>query len=79
MKPFVIFVLWAIVGWDVGAWAEALIGIPAGVSFLVCVAIGAALAFAARQRLTTRATSRASQVAAPISPFEAPSALDRAA
>jgi hypothetical protein len=78
MKPFVIFALWAIVGWDVGAWAEAFVGIPNAVGILVGVAIGAAFAVEARRR-TAAAAVRVPQAAAPTSSFENAPALDRAA
>ena len=77
MKPFIIFVLWAIVGWDAGAWAEAFAGIPSAVVILVGVAIGAAFAVEARRRMS--AAARVPQAVAPTSSFENAPALDRAA
>ena len=77
MKPFIIFALWAVVGWDVGAWAEAFVGIPSAVGILVGTAIGAAFAVEAKRRMS--AAARVPQAAAPPSPYEVASALDRAA
>lgn len=79
MKPFIVFALWAVVAWDVGAWAEAIIGIPSPVVVLAGVAVGALLAIEARRQIAARVASGTAQVAAPISPFEVPSALERAA
>lgn len=77
MKPFVVFALWAIVGWNVGAWAEAAAGIPTAVGTLVGVAIGAALAVEVRRRAA--ASERERRATVPGVPVEAPGALDRAA
>ena len=77
MKPLVILGLWAVVGWDVGAWVEALAGIPAVVGILGGVAIGAALAIEVRRRMTAGAVSVAQAADAPS--IEATPALDRAA
>jgi hypothetical protein len=79
MKPIIIFGLWAVLGLDAGAWAEAILGVPAGVTVLVCVAMGAALAVAARRQIAARAASGPTLAATQVSPFEAPPALDRAA
>jgi len=78
MKPFAIVALWAFLGWDAGAWAEAFTGIPAFVGILAGVAIGALLAVEVRRR-TLAAAVRAPQAAAPASAFEPSSGLDRAA
>ena len=78
MKPLVIFALWAFVGWDVGAWAETLSGIPSAVGLLAGVALGAALAIEARRQIAA-AAARLPQALAPRSSFEGASALDRAA
>jgi len=78
MKPYAIFALWAFLGWDVGAWAEAFAGIPAFVGILGGVAIGALLAVEVRRR-SAAAAVRAPQTAAPASAFESSSRLDRAA
>ena len=77
MKPFVVFALWAMVGWDVGAWAAAVAGIPTAVGTLVGVAIGAALAVEVRRRAA--ASEREPRAAVPAAPVEAPVVLDRAA
>lgn len=77
MKPIVIFALWALVGWDVGAWAEAFVGIPSVVGIVVGVAIGAALAVSVRQRMAV--AGRMPEVATTASSFEGATALDRAA
>ena len=86
MKPFIIFALWAIVGWDVGAWAEAITGVPSAVGILAGVAIGAAFAVEARRRIVAAAVNghvnaavRAPEVPVPASSFENAPALDRAA
>jgi len=79
MKPFIIFALWAILGWDVGAWTEAFTGIPSAVGILVGVAIGAAIAVEVRRRMSAAAAGRVPQAAAPTSAFEDAPALDRAA
>lgn len=55
MKPFVILALWAFLGWDVGAWAEAYTGLPAVVGVVAGVTFGAWLAVEARRRLIARA------------------------
>jgi hypothetical protein len=78
MKPLAIFALWAMLGWDVGAWAETFTGIPTAVGVLVGVVIGTALAVEARRRLAA-AAERVRQAAVPACPFEAPAPLDRAA
>ena len=78
MKPFVVFALWAMVGWSVGAWAEAAEGIPTAVGILVGVAIGAALAVEVRRKIAA-ASEREPRAAVPAAPVEAPVALDRAA
>ena len=78
MKPFVVFALWAIVGWNVGAWAEAAAGIPAAVGILIGVVIGAALAVEVRRRIAA-ASERERPAAVHAAPVEAPVALDRAA
>ena len=38
MKPIIIFALWAFVGWDVGAWAEAYVGIPSVIGAIAGIA-----------------------------------------
>ena len=78
MKPFVVFALWAFVGWDVGAWGEAVVGVPSAVGILVGVAIGAGLAFEVRRRIAA-GSARARRAAGPAALSEAPGALDRAA
>jgi len=78
MKPFIIFGLWAVLGLDAGAWAEAVTGIPAAVGIVICVAIGAVLAAAARRRITP-APASIPENAAHVSLFEGTSTLDRAA
>jgi hypothetical protein len=78
MKPFIIFGLWAVLGLDAGAWAEALTGIPAAVGIVICVGIGTALAVAARQRIAAT-PSTMPETAAHVSLFEGTSTLDRAA
>ena len=78
MKPFIIFSLWVALGLDVGAWAEAFAGIPAGVGIVICVGVGAVLAVEARRRIAG-AVARVPQAAAPTSSFEGAPALDRAA
>jgi len=77
MKPFVVFALWAMVGWNVGAWAEATAGIPTAVGILVGVAIGAALAVEVRRRIAA-GFKGVQRTAGSTAPFEAPAALDRA-
>jgi hypothetical protein len=78
MKPFAIFALWAYVGWDVGAWAEAFAGIPVFVGILGGVAIGVLLAMEVRRRIAAAAV-RAPESGVPASAFESSSGLDRAA
>jgi len=77
MKPFIIFALWAFVGWDVGAWAEAFVGIPSAVGILAGLAIGAAFAVRAQRQMA--AADRVPQAAELASSFEGSPALDRAA
>lgn len=77
MKPFAIVALWAFLGWDVGAWAEAFVGIPGFVGIMGGVAVGALLAMAVRRRSV--AAVHEPQTAAPTSALESASALDRAA
>ena len=77
MKPFIIFALWAFVGWDVGAWAEAYVGIPSVVGVIAGVALGAAFAVRAQQRLAV--TSGGVPQTAELASFDAAPALDRAA
>ncbi len=77
MKPFIIFALWALAGWYVGAWAEAFVGIPSVVGILAGVAIGAALAVQAQRRLAV--TAGGVPQAAELASFDAAPALDRAA
>ncbi len=76
MKPLIIFGLWAALGWNVGAWAEAFVGIPSAVGILVGVAIGAAFAVETRRRVA--AADRVPQAAALAPSFENVPALDRA-
>ena len=78
MKPFIIFGLWAVLGLDAGAWAEAVVGMPAVVGVIICVGIGAVLAVEARRQMAARA-ARGPQVAIVASPFDVASTLDRAA
>ena len=78
MRPFIIFALWAIVGWNVGGSAEAFVGIPSVVGILVGVAIGAAFAVDARRR-NAAAADRVPQTASLTSSFEVARGLDRAA
>jgi hypothetical protein len=78
MKPLVIFGLWAMLGWDVGAYAEAFAGIPTAVGIVTGVVIGAALAVEARRRIVVAAL-RGRQAAIAASPFETEAPLDRAA
>jgi len=78
MKPIIIFGLWAALGWEVGAWADAFAGISSAVGILVGVAIGAVLAVEAQRRIAA-AAARVPHAAAPTSPFEGAPALDRAA
>jgi hypothetical protein len=78
MKPLVVFALWALVGWDVGAWGETVGGIPSAVGILVGVAIGAGLARAIRRRIVAGA-GRPRRAGVPTSSSEAVGALDRAA
>lgn len=78
MKPFIIFGLWAVLGLDAGAWAEALTGIPAAVGIVICVGIGAALALAARQRIAAASTT-VPGTTAHVALFDGTSTLDRAA
>ena len=77
MKPFIIFALWAFAGWDVGAWAEAYVGIPSVVGVLAGIAIGAALAVRAKQRLAV--TVDGVRQATELASFDAAPTLDRAA
>jgi hypothetical protein len=77
MKPFIIFALWAFVGWDVGAWAEAYVGIPSVIGVIAGVALGAAFAVRAQRRLAV--TAGGVPQAAEIASFDAAPALDRAA
>ena len=77
MKPFIIFALWAFVGWDVGAWAEAFVGIPSVVGIIIGVAIGTALAVQVRRRMA--AARHVPEAATTASSFEGATALDRAA
>jgi hypothetical protein len=76
MKPFVVFALWAALGWDVGAWGEALIGIPSAVGILIGVAIGAGLALEVRRRIA--AGSERAACGRSRFPAEALGAMDRA-
>lgn len=78
MKPIIIVALWAIVGWNAGAWAQAILGIPAVVGILAGIAIGAAFAADARRRMFA-AADRVPQGAVLTSSFEGAPALDRAA
>lgn len=78
MKPFIIFGLWAVLGLDAGAWAEALTGIPAAVGVVICVGIGAVLAVAARRRIAAASTA-VPETATHMSLFEGTATLDRAA
>jgi hypothetical protein len=78
MKPFVVFALWAFVGWDVGAWGEAVAGIPSAVGILIGVAIGGLFAREVRRRIVA-GSERARRAAGPAALSEAPGALDRAA
>ena len=78
MKSTIILGLWIAVGWYSGAWAESLMGIPAGVGIVICVGIGTALAVAARQRIAAASTT-VPETAAHVSLFEGTSTLDRAA
>lgn len=78
MKPFIIFGLWAVLGLDAGAWAEALTGIPAAVGVVICVGIGAELAVAARRRIAAASTA-VPETATHVSLFEGTATLDRAA
>lgn len=77
MKPLLVFALWAFVGWDVGAWAEAFAGIPAVVGIMGGVAIGAPLAIEARRQIAARAV-RMPQLAG-LASVDAEPTLDRAA
>jgi hypothetical protein len=77
MKPFIIFALWAFVGWDVGAWAEAYVGIPSVIGVIAGVAIGAALAVRTQRQMAAAADGVPQ--AAEIASFDAAPALDRAA
>jgi hypothetical protein len=78
MKPFVVFALWAFMGWYVGALGEAVVGVPNAVGILVGVAIGAGLAVELRRRIAA-GSERAQRAAGPAALSEAPGALDRAA
>jgi hypothetical protein len=78
MKPFVVFALWAMLGWNVGAWGEAVVGIPSAVGILVGVAIGAALAVEVRRRIAA-GYGRVQRAAGSVSASEAFGTLDRAA
>jgi hypothetical protein len=78
MKPLIIVALWTIVGWDVGAWAETLAGVPAVVGILSGIALGAALAMETRRRVAA-ASVRVRQVATSASSLDTAPALDRAA
>jgi hypothetical protein len=78
MKPFVVFALWAMLGWNVGAWGETLAGIPSAIGILVGVAIGAGLAFEIRRRIAA-GYERVQRAAASSVPSEALGALDHAA
>jgi hypothetical protein len=78
MKPFVVFALWTVLGWDVGAWAEAAAGLPAAVGILVGVAIGAGLGVEVRRRIAV-ASERARRAAVTAAFSGAVGALDRAA
>ena len=77
MKPFIIFALWAFVGWDVGAWAEAYVGIPSVIGVIAGVALGAAFAVRAQRRMAV--ADRVPQAAELASSFEGSTTLDRAA
>lgn len=78
MKPFAVFALWAMLGWNAGAWAEAVTGIPTAVGVLVGVAIGAGLAVEVRRRIAA-ASERARRAAVTAAFSGAVGALDRAA
>ena len=78
MKPLVVFALWALAGWDVGAWGEAVAGIPSAVGILIGVAIGAGLARAFRRRIVAGA-ERTRRASVPTSSSETVGALGRAA
>jgi hypothetical protein len=78
MKAFAIVALWAFLGFDLGAWGEALVGIPAVVGLAAGVALGAWLAIETRRRMPA-AGAAASQVSAPLSMDATPLDLDRAA
>jgi hypothetical protein len=77
MKPFIVFALWALAGWDAGAWGEAVAGVPSAVGILVGVAIGAALALEIRRRIGAAASGRLA--ATSNSSLESAPVLDRAA
>jgi hypothetical protein len=77
MKPFIILALWALAGWDVGAWAEAYVGIPSVIGGIAGLTLGAALAVRARQPLPG-VVDRAQQTAE-LASFDVAPALDRAA
>jgi len=76
MKPLAIFALWVIVGWDIGAWAEAFAGIPAILGIVGGVVVGAALALQVRERIGAAARGR--WAAESTSSLESAPALDRA-
>jgi hypothetical protein len=77
MKPFIIFALWAFAGWDVGAWAEAYVGIPTVIGAIAGIALGVALAVRAQQQLA--GTVDGAPHTAELASFDAAPALDRAA
>lgn len=78
MKPFIVFALWALAGWDAGAWGEAVAGIPSAVGILVGVVIGAAFAVEVRRRIGA-GSERARSVSSDAVSSEALGTLNRAA
>jgi hypothetical protein len=79
MKPLIAFALWVVVGWDLGAWGQALLGIPAVIGILAGIAVGAAFAVVAHRQIASTGASHEPRVAAKISSFDEASVLERAA
>jgi hypothetical protein len=78
MKLFVVFVLWTLIGWDVGVWGESVTGIPSVVGNLVGIAVGAGLAIMVRRRLVIR-DHHVQSAPGSVVLSEAHGSLDRAA
>lgn len=77
MRLFAIVALWAVAGWDVGAWAEAYAGVPGFLGIVAGIVVGAALAIELRRRSAVGA--RGMPQTTDLASNEPAPALDRAA